>query len=174
MQSNWVSDLSLSVRAMESIKTTVLPELISGEILCIENSDNEILLKIDQMSGVDYLRLNDIGIQGIAARVQFGRSWDSFTVRYKRSTGALTEYEKRKMQIEKGYFYPAYTLQAYFDNSVNLNLLSIGIIETKALYEEMQNNPAVVTRTNPSDMNEFKLLFWSDVINKNALKVKRP
>ena len=77
-----------------------------------------------------------------------------------------TEYEKRKEQIKNGYIYPYYTLQAYFDNRIDLNLLSICIIKTTDLYDEIENNINVKTRT--SD-NIFKYILWSD-IDKNKIK----
>lgn len=166
MYNNWKIDLNDSVKAMEKIKLTVLPQLISGEIISIEESNNSVLLLFDQYSGIDYLRKNDVGLQGIASRIQFGKNWDTFTIRTKRLTGVKTEYEKRKEQIKNGYIYPYYTLQAYFDNRIDLNLLSICIIKTTDLYDEIENNINVKTRT--SD-NIFKYILWSD-IDKNKIK----
>jgi hypothetical protein len=167
MYNNWKIDLSDSVKAMEKIKLTVLPELISGEIISIEESNNSVLLLFDQYSGIDYLRKNDIGLQGIASRIQFGKAWNTFTIRTERISGAKTEYVKRKEQIKEGYIYPYYTLQAYFDNRKDLNLLSICIIKTIDLYKEIENNSKVKTRT--SD-NVFKYIDWLD-IDKNKIKV---
>ena len=167
MYNNWTIDLSDSINAIEKIKLTVLPTLISGEIISIEESNNNVLLLFDRYSGIDYLRKNNVGLQGIASRVQFGKNWDTFTVRVKRITGAKTEYEKRKEQINKGYIYPYYTLQAYFDNRKDLNLLSICIIKTIDLYNEIENNENVKTRI--SD-NVFKFISWYD-IEKSKIKM---
>jgi len=110
MYQNWKVDLSDSCKALEKIKNTELPKLISGKIHSIENSDNEILLLMDVISGIDYIRQNEAGLQGIAARVQFGYNFDTFTIRKTRHTGNKTEFEKRIEQIENGYFYPAFVL----------------------------------------------------------------
>jgi len=166
MYNNWELDLKRSILAIEKIRLDVLPKLINGEIISIEESDNKILLMFDQFSGIDYLRKDNIGLQGIATRVQFGKAWNSFTIRTRRCTGVKTEYEKRLEQIEKGYIYPYYTLQCYFDNHLDLNLLSICIIKTTDLYFEIENNKNVKTRE--SD-NVFKYLNWSD-IDKAKLK----
>jgi len=166
MYNNWELDLKKSILAIEKIRLDVLPKLINGEIISIEESDNSVLLLFDKYSGIDYLRKDNLGLQGIASRVQFGKAWNSFTIRTKRHTGAKTEYEKRLEQIEKGYIYPYYTLQAYFDNTTDLNLLSICIIKTTDLYFEIENNTNVQTRK--SD-NVFKYLYWSD-IDKAKLK----
>jgi hypothetical protein len=167
MYNNWQVDLKRSILAIEKIRFDVLPKLINGEIINIEETDNKILLMFDQFSGIDYLRKDSIGLQGIAARVQFGNAWNSFTVRTERCTGSETEYKKRLEQIEKGYIYPYFTLQCYFDNYIDLNLLSICIIKTTDLYFEIENNKNVKTRK--SD-NFFKYLNWSD-IDKTKLKM---
>ena len=167
MYNNWKKDLSDSIKAIEKIKLTVLPTLIDGEIISIEESNNNILLLFDKYSGIDYLRKNNIGIQGIASRVQFGNDWNTFTIRARRISGAKTEYEKRKEQIDKGYIFPYYTLQAYFDNRKDLNLLSVCIIKTIDLYNEIENNMHVKTKT--SD-NVFKFISWSD-IDQNKMKI---
>jgi hypothetical protein len=167
MYNNWTLDLSDSVKAIEKIKNTILPKLISGDIISIEQQDNEILLMFDIYSGIDYIRKNEKGLQGIASRVQFGKNWNSFTIRTQRHTGAKTEYEKRLEQIENGYFYPHFTMQAYFDNREDMNLLSICIIKTIDLYHEIENNPNVKTRT--SD-NVFKYIKWDDILS-SELKI---
>jgi hypothetical protein len=167
MYNNWTLDLSDSIKAIEKIKYTVLPKLISGDIISIEQQENEILLLFDRYSGIDYIRKNNIGLQGIASRVQFGKNWDTFTIRAQRHSGAKTEYQKRLEQIENGYFYPYFTMQAYFDNRQNMNLLSICIIKTIDLYYEIENNPNVSKQQ--SD-NIFYFIKWSDLPN-NKIKL---
>lgn len=167
MYNPWTVDLSDSVEALNSIKETVLAKLISGKIHTVECSDNEILMLLDQKSGVDYIRENETGLQGIAARVQWVgdiQPYNTFTIRKERKSGAQTEFEKRMQQIEQGYFYPAFTLQAYFDNRELNKLKSIAIVGTKKLYEFIKqniNNPDKVY-TNKSD-NTFLYVHWSDL-----------
>lgn len=169
MYNNWTVDLSDSVKALNSIKDTVLPKLISGKIHTVECADNEILVLLDQKSGVDYIRENETGLQGIAARVQWCGSYppyNTFTIRKDRHTGSQTEYEKRIQQIDQGYFYPAYTLQAYFDDRSTMTLKSIAVIETKKLYEfirENYNDESKVSIKN-SD-NTFIYVRWSDLVD---------
>ena len=179
MYNNWNVDLSDSVEALEKIKHDVLPKLVSGKIHSIEKSQKDIMIKfgkeidtqnpilklLDIKSGIDYIREDSNGLQGIASRVQWGeKAWNSFTIRHERHTGAETEYQKRLKQIRNGYFYPAFTLQAYFDNRTDNNLLSVAVIRTTDLYkfaEQYQN----YVRQNKSD-NVFKIVFWSDLIQK--------
>ena len=135
--------------------------MISGKIYSIENSSNEILILLDKLSGIDYIRQNENGLQGIAARVQWGKNWDTFTIRSKRHTGTKTELEKRLYAIENGYFYPAFTLQAYFDNRQTNNLLSIAVIKTIDLYNIYQNKFELF-ENNKSD-NEFSFIRWGKI-----------
>lgn len=177
MYNNWNVDLSDSVKALDQIKNTVLPKLISGKIHSIEKSEKDILIKcntsidiqnpilklFDTKSGIDYIRENNDGLQGIASRVQWGKSWESFTIRYARHTGTETEFEKRKRQIKDGYLYPAFTLQAYFDNRADNNLLSIAVIKTIDLYKFTDEYPELVKYRN-SD-NKFAVIYWRDLKN---------
>ena len=169
MYNDWEKDLSDSMRAILSITDTVLPRLITGTIHSIEKSEDAILLKLDTLSGVDYIREDETGLQGIASRVQWGNDWSTFTIRSARHTGSKTELEKRLEQIENGYFYPAFTMQAYFDSRESNNPLSVGIVKTKYLYDFIVNNPEKVN-TRKSD-NEFIYVKWSDI--QDSMKIWR-
>jgi len=167
-------DLKDSVIALEKIKGNYLSKIISGKIHTIESRRNEILILLDMKSGIDYIREDENGLQGIAARCQWddGRPsypYNSFTIRFKRHTGAETEFEKRNKQIQHGYFYPAFTLQAYFDNRENNNLLSLGIIPTRTLYDFIEKNKGrlnqkglPIIKEKKSD-NIFLFINWNDL-----------
>lgn len=118
---------------------------------------------MDQTCGIDFIKKDNIGMQGIATRVQWGTNWKTFTVRTKRhtTTGTNTEFKKRNEQIAKGYFYPAFTLQAYFNNKTEKILLGIGVIKTTDLYNFMNNSPDKV-HSRKSD-NEFVFVKWNDL-----------
>lgn len=162
MYNHWSVDNEDSVRAFESIQRTVVPKLISGEIIRVEKQDNEILITIDQKSGIDYIRSDETGLQGIAWRAQWGdRAWNTFTIRYKRHSGAETEYEKRMRQIREGYLYPAFTMQGYFDDRHINNPLSVGIVKTIDLYRMIVSHPEL-THRNHSD-NQFVFVRWQDI-----------
>lgn len=161
MYNKWDVDLKDSVKALESIKDTYLPKIIGGRIHTIESDSNQVLMKLDNLCGIDYIRENKHGMQGIAARVQWGYAWNTFTIREKRHTGTKTEYEKRIHQINNGFFYPYFTLQAYFDNRKNNNLLSIGVIKTLDLYQFIEHHPENIFRRK-SD-NEFIYVKWGDL-----------
>ncbi len=162
MDNTWDKDLSDSMIAMNKIKDNYLPKLISGKIHSAESSDVEIVRLLDVVSGIDYIAENEHGLRGIATRVQWcDNPYNTFTIRSERHTGNGTELEKRLYQIENGYLYPSLTLQAYFDNRKENNLLSIGVIKTKDLYRIYQESP-LLFRTNYSD-NQFKFIHWDNL-----------
>lgn len=164
MYNKWSKDLKDAVQALEGIKNTALKKVIRGNLHTIETVDNNILILLDQKSGIDYIREDNIGLQGIAARAQWGNAWNTFTIRSARHTGSKTELEKRMEQVENGYFYPEFTMQAYFNNRQANELLTLGIIKTKDLYKFIEENPAKVEK-NKSD-NEFVFVRWIHLIGK--------
>lgn len=113
-----------------------------GEIVPVESvADKGMATMLDQRSGIDAWHLSkDKQVRGIASRVQWGNTpWNSFTVRYARDSGAKTEYEKRKHDINAGagWLYPHLTIQAYVSGSKGNggDLLSVAVIKTKSLID---------------------------------------
>ncbi len=167
---HWEQDLKDSAKALKSIEHTYLPKVISGKIHSIESSNNKVLILFDQKSGIDYIRENETGLQGIAARVQWGNNWDTFTIRASRHTGTKTEFEKRQESIKEGYFYPAFTLQAYFDDRTTNKFLSLGIIKTLDLYQFIKNTPNKVHQRKSDNL--FFYVYWKDLTE--LIKIQEP
>lgn len=158
-----------SVIALNKCRGVIEKYLIQGDIYTVEESDNEVLILLDSVSGIDYINKNDFGLRGIAARCQWvenKKPFNSFTIRSIRKTGAITEFEKRINQINNGYLYPALTLQAYFDNRQDNNLLSVAVIHTKVLYDILKHDLSAeyprFTRINESD-NQFYYIKWFNI-----------
>jgi hypothetical protein len=162
---SWRDSLSQSATAFQSIKNSILPEFLDGKFISIEEEDPEsIIAMMDVYSGVDIIRQNAIGLQGIAWRAQWERAYNTFTIRAELSSGNKTELQKRLDAIKHEYFYPAYTFQAYFDNPINLNCLSISMIKTKTLYEAFLERPDLFTeKTTGEDGNKFYCVNWSNL-----------
>jgi hypothetical protein len=158
---NWVNDKNKSVMAFEKIKDTILPKLIRGKLINIENSNEEVLALMDVYSGIDVVRSQEKNLQGIAWRAQWGKAWNTFTIRQQRHTGTKTELEKRIESIDNGYFYPAFTMQAYFDNFSDFNCLSVGIIKTVDLFTLYKTKPEIF-KQRQSD-NLFLYVEWDDL-----------
>lgn len=138
------------------------------EIIHSETLDGEVSLLLDQYSGIDavYKFKNDLG--GIALRAQqhSDKNWETFTVRYSRSTGTETSYAKRMRQIYNSHptFWPHITVQGYFDN--NEVFLGGGMCYTKEIYDLLKGydqftsnkKDGVYLQTNSDDGNEFLVI----------------
>ena len=163
-------DMENSTKAFESIKP-ILSKLLPGKIIPCESSFNDttsIEFLLDSFCGIDYLVQDEVGIRGLASRIQFGTCYGTFTVRSER-IGSMNQTEeiKRLNQLKMDYLTPYWTLQAYFDSPDKLNLKSLCIIKTKDLYHEIETNPKVVER---ESNNKFKVLHWMH-IDKSKVKI---
>lgn len=165
---HWQKDLSDSIRALSNPENlqTIRRHIISGKIYSIESSDDSVLMLMDRKAGIDYIREDEKGLQGIAARVQWddgrpGYPYNTFTMRERRHTGTKTEVEKRIEAIENGYFYPAFTLQMYCDTRENNAIVSIAAIHTKVLYRLFTESPELFEGA-CSD-NGFRFVRWSRI-----------
>lgn len=158
--------LEASIKAFESITGTTLPKLLRGDIIsCERQFENEDSLEflLDVTCGIDYLVQDNIGLRGLAVRIQFGDAYNTFTIRSERNTGTKTEEAKRKEQIEGDYIYPYFTLQAYFNSETSMDLTSIAVIKTKDLYKELETNENVFVK---HSNNKFKTLHWAHIDKK--------
>jgi len=148
-----------------------LERLIGGKIYSLEKDSSNITL-LDIKYGYDLIQNINSKKYGIASRIQpTQKSWDTFTIRYKRANGSETEYIKRIHEIAVDGVYPKWTSQAYVDLGSN-KLISIAAIETKALYEKVaafkHNNSlstnyknSVYINKNTVDNNSFIVVKWS-------------
>ena len=132
---NWQTDLNKTLPAMKQIPKIFFND--KWQITSIEKNKNIILNKLDTKSGIDWIAENENHIITIAARIQFGVNYRTFTIRKERKTGTKTELEKRKEAIKNGFLYPLYTCQCYFTN--NYNFLGGAIIKTVDLYKSLEN-----------------------------------
>jgi ribosomal protein L21E len=144
-------------------------ELLSymgGDLVNIETNDSQLANMFDQYSGIDAFQVVDKQLRGVAIRVQWGNAWNTFTIRYKRASGAKTEYQKRSEAIlnNKGYLYPYLTIQAYLDKRGNTGeILSCCVIKTEDLYKYLFSNmPSLKTRKCPEG-NEFLYVDFDEL-----------
>lgn len=143
-------------------------KFISGTITPIESVTSTGTTKdLDMLAGIDAWHINrKCGMQGIASRIQWGnKTWKSFTVRKRRTSGAETEYAKRKRAIDTGnWLYPTLTVQAYITSRRDGELLSIGVAKTKDIFAAIDEGKCKIKK-NRWDGNEFIVVFWEDVNN---------
>jgi len=138
-----------------------------SRIVEIETSDNEVLQMFDRFSGIDAIQVTrDHAIRGVAIRVQWGRAWNTFTIRYRLSSGAKTEYAKRVDAIENEKLYPHLTVQVYLSNDSS-RILSAAIIQTRELYRQIREgwDDIVEKRRAREDGNVFLVVPWDKLGN---------
>jgi len=134
-----------------------------GEIIPVEALDDiEIADQLDMLCGIDiWQTIGGDGARGIASRVQFGtKNWETFTVRYRRDSGAKTEYVKRLEAIETGRFiYPYLTSQAYVTGD-GRSLIGFGVARTVDIFDTIKQGNFIKRR---SDNAEFLAVNFDDV-----------
>lgn len=144
---------------------------IKGDIVDIETSDSQLAKLFDQYSGIDAIQIINQQLRAVAIRVQWGNAWDTFTIRYKRSSGAKTEYQKRADAVlsDKGYLYPYLTIQAYLDKrGDSTKILSCGVVKTEDLYKFMFKNMPYLNKRVCPEGNEFIYVSFGALIEHGA------
>ena len=160
-------------KTMKNFNEKVLPILKAHNSKCryvsIEGRANDEITKdFDILAGIDAYRADVGEMRGIASRIQFTKkgypSFDTFSVRASRDSGALTEYAKRKHAIKTGALYPYYTLQAYIGDSETV----VGICKTKDLldYIDKYNPPMRHTGASQIGGAGFYVCKWAEMKEK--------
>jgi hypothetical protein len=162
-------DLRKSSRAfLDVVWPAIAPTCGGGEIIPVELiEDSDLASQMDTLAGIDMWQTKrGEGCRGIGSRVQYGKSWNTFTVRLHRSSGAITEWEKRKEAVKTGrWLYPYLTVQAYVDGD---KLLSAGIVKTADLVAFIENAMEQGTlKTNVARDDggtaTFAIVRWADL-----------
>lgn len=168
---SFINDLHESNKTWNRFKAEIL-EHIKGELIDIEAQSSPLAQMFDQYSGVDAIHIvkgyhHSPKMRGVAIRCQYGNAWNSFTIRYSRSTGTTTEYIKRREAIygDGGFWYPYLTIQIYANKLKESNrFFSCGIIRTKDIYDYIEENfDKILQKVNPQDGNIFLVIFWNEL-----------
>lgn len=145
------TDLSDSARSFQSVVAPIVSDWIGGELVSNEGvMDSETADRLDRESGIDVWKFEQgEGTVAVASRIQFGENaiddredapWNTFTVRYERSSGVDTEYQKRKRDLRRPEnLLPYYTVQAYLTEPEG-EIFSIGMIDTESLIRFIEEN----------------------------------
>ncbi len=164
MPDNFEKALSISSNRFNKVIMPILEKEKGYKSMTVEgNAHDEMRKLLDIQAGIDVWIYDDIGIKGLSSRIQTTyKSWDTFTVRKERSSGAKTEYYKRTQAIKKNYLYPHLTLQAYFDDD---KLLAFAIARTKDILKLIDSDKCYVSKTNSDQIGQasFYVIEWSDV-----------
>lgn len=146
----------------EHVWPIIEPWIGGGKLVPIETvTDSEIAQQLDMLAGIDAWQIHADGICGIASRVQAGkaaidpktgRPWKTFTVRERKTSGARTEYAKRKDAIETGrWLYPILTVQAYVTDWNHPEILSVGMAKTTDIIACIDKDLADLKPTHEGD-----------------------
>lgn len=171
-------DLSWSAKAfLDLVWPRIAPWLRGGELVPVESATAASLqATFDTLAGIDAWHLchEQRAMRGIASRIQTTADgyepYNTFTIRYKRSSGAETEFSKRLAAIrdrEGGWLYPHLTCQAYIDQRKE-RLLSCAVVRTEHLYvyaDEWLDHGGeqAYIKANGADANEFIVVKWSSL-----------
>jgi len=97
-------------------------------------------LLLDQYSSIDvwYIK-KDEGIRGLASRVQYGYTCNTFTIRQSRESGARTEFDKLTYAIENQWLHPYWFCHAYmYPIKPQKKLYSVALCRTSDLIKYIQ------------------------------------
>lgn len=172
-----MGDMRKSMERVEKARPIIAELLNGGEIIPIEGDDSEICRLLDMTCGTDYVQAyKQKGlVWGVASRIQTIKQgykpYNSFTVRKERSSGALTEYEKRIYAIKHNGIYPFLTMQAYVDEDDNF--LSVGVAKTTDILEFVENGFAYSNHTGAKQIGQasFFVCKWGEM-QRRGYKVK--
>ena len=142
----------------------ILPWIGGGDLLRMENiKDSNFARLLDMKAGIDGWQIRGDGMTGIASRIQQGwKAWDTFTIRMSRTSGAITEYEKRLKAIETGeYIYPYLTIQAYI-KTWSGPVLSVGMAKTSDIITFIKRGLHTIK---PTTNAEFAVCPWDKMKN---------
>lgn len=139
--SSWASDM----KAANSLFSTFIAEISSelkGRLISTELEGGRLADIFDKYAGIDAVHVWGDKVRGVAVRVQWGVNYKTFTIRYRRASGAPTEFEKRVEAIrsQDGWLYPHLTIQAYADKRDGGSLLSYAVISTDDLFLYLASN----------------------------------
>ena len=162
---------------MELVWPRIAPWMRGGELIPVESTTAASLqATFDTLAGIDAWHIchEQRAMRGIASRVQTiadgYEPYNTFTIRYRRSSGAETEFAKRLAAIrdrDGGWLYPHLTCQAYIDQRKE-RLLSCAVVRTKDLYMYADDwldhgGEQACIRTNRADANEFIVVKWTSL-----------
>jgi hypothetical protein len=165
---DWRRDLRRSNQAFgRAVYPEIQPYIGGGEYQSLETGDDNL----DRMGGIDGYQLFHNGVRTIAQRTQFVddyRKPATFTVRRTRSSGAVTEAQKRYDAINEGFDLPGLVIQAYVHEEQQ-QLIRVGVVHGRPFYEwvfRQMDRWSVLYAG--SDRNSFLVVPWQAISIDNA------
>lgn len=146
-----------------------LLDILHGGFEVVEGvTKDEMAKTLDMLAGIDVWHIdNRFGVRGVASRIQYGKSWETFTMRKSRESGAKTEYEKRKFAMKNDFLYPVLTFQGYIDHGDIP--LSFALTKTKDIFWMIENNHFRLQKTGNEQVGQavFFVIPWKEMIKNN-------
>lgn len=172
MRRDVAADLTQSAEAFTRLVWPALQPLLGGEFAAVESTTATGLChSLDVLAGIDGWQLLPAKgvMRGVACRVQHGPlCYSTFTIRYRRTSGARTEYDKRLEAIDRaaeGWLVPGLTIQAYVSDDGH-TLWAACAVETVPLlrYAKRWLGQGRIDRLyekpNGADGNRFLVIPW--------------
>jgi hypothetical protein len=133
------------MQAANKLFSTFIAEISSqftGRLISTELEGGKLADIFDKYAGIDAIHVWRDKVRGVAVRVQWGFNYKTFTIRYKRRSGVVTEYAKRLDAIRggDGALYPYLTIQAYAEKRDGGRLLSYAVVVTEDLYDYIEKH----------------------------------
>lgn len=129
-----------------------------AQIHSFENHANEAEKAFD-CAGIDGFIIRDGMVYFFASRVQFGRNYQSFSIRGYRPTGAKTEFTKLQQAIEKCEPMPTYHVQCFV--AADEQAATVAVARTIDLVQYVENHNAEKRRTSTGE--EFFVVPFSAI-----------
>lgn len=141
----------------------IAAHISGGRLVVVESATVRHVL--DTHAGIDYLQVLDTGVRGLAARVQWGRCYNTFTVRFQRrgASPESTECFKHAQAVKHGLLRPHITVQAYLGERGSGPLLAAGIVRSDDLDRYLTEGGAFTVKDVRGGQAQFHVVRWDDL-----------
>jgi len=151
----------------------VIQENFHGKLINIELDSKQLSRILDQSASTDVFYVDKKNmVFAVAMRFNFNFNWhNKVTIRYKRSSGSLTEYQKTINAFKNNSITASIGVQV--DSDDNFNIYDGIIYDRKKLFHLIESNPDYFEEYHMHIVNEDKnkmLYFHYDFFRKNNIK----
>lgn len=110
-------DATKSIQQFNSFTAPAIKKALGAKkIISTEQHKNEIEKFLDQEAGIDaFIVIEGNTIYPVACRLQFGKCYESFSIRRSRPSGAITEHSKLVEAFRTKGLMPKYHFQGFVD-----------------------------------------------------------
>ena len=157
--SNFKKDSKTAIRVFEKNREAIeklLPPN-SSNLFNIECDSKILMSKMDTNASLDMFVMIDELLYGVALRINYNKNHhNSITIRYHRSSGAKTEFEKTVKAIENEAITPKFGIQVDVDD--DFKMVNAIYFDRIKLFKWCIENPDKVRRlieVNHEDKNSF-------------------